>query len=62
MSTIGTTGTNVLSASMVATTTGVSSSSFSDSSLTAGNWLWIQISAISGTPGQLCITVTFTEP
>ena len=61
-STIGTTGTNVLSASMVATTTGVSSSSFSDSSLTAGNWLWIQISAISGTPGQLCITVTFTEP
>jgi hypothetical protein len=61
-STIGTTGTNILSSSMVSTTAGVTSSNFSSASLTVGDWLWVQISAVSGTPGQLCITVTFTEP
>jgi len=59
-STIGSAGTNLLGSDQVATVTGASTTSFSDSSLAADNWLWIDISAVSGTPGQVVITLTCT--
>lgn len=61
-STIGTTGTNAMTSALVATTTGASQTSFSSATLTASNWLWLNITAVSGTPGNVVITVTYTEP
>jgi len=60
-STIGSPGTDILTTDQVAITTGASQTgSFNDDSLAAGNWLYIDISAISGTPAQVVITLTTT--
>lgn len=59
--TIGSAGTNIMSADMAADVTGESDTgAFNNDSLAAGNWLWVDISAVSGTPTQLVITLTCT--
>lgn len=55
---IGSSGTNLLSSDQVATTSGAYATSFSNSSLGAGNWLWIDVSAVSGTPTELVVVLT----
>lgn len=57
----GTAGTNVVTSDQVASTTGASTGSFSNADLAADNWLYVDISAVSGTPGQLCIILTVTN-
>ena len=60
-STIGSAGTNIMTSDLAATTTGASDTgAFNDSALAAGNWLWVDISAVSGTPGKLVLTLTYT--
>jgi hypothetical protein len=61
-STIGTPGTDLLAADQVAVTTGASDASFAYSSLAADSWLWIDISGVNGTPGQLVISLSTTVP
>ena len=56
--TIGVAGSNLLASDQVATTTGASGTSFSVSSLTADYWIWLDISAVSGTPGIVTVTLT----
>ena len=55
---VGSSGTNILTSDLVATTTGAYSSSVTANQLIGGNYLWIDISAVTGTPTQLVITVT----
>lgn len=57
----GTAGTNIISSDQVATTTGASTTTFSNSGLAADNWLYVDISAVSGTPGQLAITLSVVD-
>lgn len=58
---IGSTGTNLLSSDQVAVTTGASQTgSFNDSSIASGSWLYLDISAVSGSPGQVVVTLTCT--
>jgi len=57
-STIGGTGTDLLSSDQVATVSGASTTSFANSSLAADSWLWLDISAVSGTPGNVVITLS----
>jgi hypothetical protein len=59
-STIGSAGSNLLSSDQVADTNGETTTSFADSALAADNWLWLDISAISGTPGTLVVTLSMT--
>lgn len=60
-STIGSAGSNILSEDQIADTDGASATgSFNDSSLAEGNWLYVDISAVSGTPEQVVITLTCT--
>jgi hypothetical protein len=54
-------GTNLLGSDQVATTTGASTTSFSNSSLAADSFLWLDISAISGSPGYLQVTLVVEE-
>jgi hypothetical protein len=56
-SVIGTPGTNLFAADLVAPVTGVSSASFSNAGLAMGNWLWLDISAVSGAVTQFVITL-----
>ena len=57
-STIGSAGTDVLSADLVAGVSGAMSSGFASSSLPSGSWLWVDIAGVSGTPGTGVITMT----
>ena len=57
-STIGSAGTDILSSDQVADADGATSLSFSNADLAADIWLWLDISAISGTPGKVVITLT----
>jgi hypothetical protein len=52
-----TAGTDLLSSDQVATTSGTSTISFANSSLAGNNHLSLHISAVSGTPGIVCITI-----
>jgi len=53
-------GSNILSASQVALASGVSSTSFNDSSIAVDNWLALNISSISSVPTQLVVTISAT--
>lgn len=57
----GTAGTNIVASDQVATTSGANTTSFSNADLAADSWLYVDISAVSGTPGQLSITLTVTD-
>jgi hypothetical protein len=59
-STIGSAGSNLLSSDQVADVNGETTTSFADSALAADNWLYLDISATSGTPGQLVVTLSCT--
>lgn len=60
-SAIGSAGTDILASDQAADTDGASqTSSFNNDSLAAGNWLYVDISAVSGTPGQVVISLTCT--
>lgn len=60
-STIGSAGTDVLSADQVADTNGESvTSSFANDGLAANSYLWLDVASISGTPGYLSVTLAFT--
>ena len=61
-STIGSAGTNILSSDMAADVNGETATSFADPDLAAGNWLYLDISAVSGTPGQVVVTLSCTVP
>ena len=56
---IGIPGTNLVTDDLVATVTGVSTTTFTNADLATGNWLWVDVSAVSGTPTQLIITLTY---
>lgn len=56
--TIGSAGTNLVTSDLVATTTGVShTTAFANDNIAMGSWLYLDISATSGTPGQLVVTL-----
>lgn len=57
-SSVNSTGTNITSSPMVAVNAGTATTSFSNSSLPADNWLFLNITDISGTIGLLTITIT----
>jgi len=58
----GSAGTNILSSDQVAVTTGTATpTTWTDMNLDAGNWLYLDISATSGTPGQLVVTLTCSK-
>ena len=59
-STLNTTGTNMLTSTLVATTTGASTTSFSSASLSAGDFVNVVTSAISGAPTRLTVMVEYT--
>jgi hypothetical protein len=52
-----TSGTNVLSTDQTASTTGASDTSFSAATVNQNDWLFIDISAITGTPQALTVTI-----
>lgn len=59
--TIGSAGTDVLSADQVADITGESvTSSFGNDSLAKDSFLWLDVASISGTPGYLSVTIAFS--
>lgn len=60
-STVNSAGTNIISSDQVATTTGASTATFSNAGLAADTWLYVDISAVSGTPGQLAITLSVVD-
>lgn len=53
-------GTNILTSDLAADADGASSTTFSNSGLAADNWLYIDISAASGTVSQIAITLSCT--
>lgn len=55
--TIGTAGTNLMTTDLVAPTTGVDQIVFADPLMAANVWLWLDISAKSGSPTKLVITL-----
>jgi hypothetical protein len=57
---VGSAGTDVTSSDMVADTDGTATTSFSNAAIAADNWLYADISAVSGTPGTLTITIAYT--
>jgi hypothetical protein len=54
---IGTTGTDILTSDLITTVSGEYSESFSNPILANGSWLWLDISDISGNPGELVVTL-----
>lgn len=54
-STIGQTGTNLLSSDAVATTSGVEVSTFASNTISTGQWLWLKIVSYTGTPEHLVV-------
>lgn len=59
-SVIGTAGTDLLASDAVAPVAGVSTMTFADASLPQDNWLWLDISALSGVPTKFVVTLTTT--
>lgn len=58
---VGSAGTNILSSDQTASTTGASATSFSNGFLAKDNYLWVDISAVNGTPGVVEITLACTN-
>jgi hypothetical protein len=54
-------GTDLWASDKVATTTRQTSSSFTDATCTANNYIRYQASAVSGTPTAIEVTITYTE-
>jgi hypothetical protein len=59
-STIGSAGTNILAADMVADVDGETTGTFDNAGLAADCWLYIDISEVSGNPGQITISLACT--
>ena len=59
-STLASAGTNVMTSSLVATTTGANTTSFSGASISAYAFLVFVASAASGTPTQIVITIEYS--
>lgn len=57
---VNSTGTTITSSPMVAVNAGTTTTSFSNSSVQADDWLFLSITDISGTIGLLTITITCT--
>lgn len=57
-SAIGSAGTNIMTSDLAADADGAAQTEFANPSLASGNWLYVDISAVSGTPGQVVITLT----
>jgi len=55
---INVTGTSLTPVSMISTGLGSSTTSFSNPTLTAGNWLYIYVAAVTGTVGYFWLTIT----
>jgi hypothetical protein len=53
-----TAGTNVLSSDMAADNDGETVTSFNTSTINEGDWLFIDVSAVSGSPTMLSVTIT----
>lgn len=53
-----TAGTNILTSDLQSTTSGVSTTTFSSSSITADEWLWVDISSVSGTVTSMSISLS----
>lgn len=60
-STYGSSGTDVMSSSLVADTDGANTTSFSNASIAAGAWLRCYVTSVSGTPAFLDVSVTFNR-
>lgn len=57
---IGSSGTNILSSEQISTASGVESTSFAHENLEEDSWLYLDISEINGTPDQLVVTISAT--
>jgi hypothetical protein len=61
--TVGAAGTDLMAADLACSLANASGAiNAGVSALTAGNWLWIDISGTSGSPAALVITLTTTQP
>lgn len=58
-STIGTTGTNIMTSDMVADSNGEIDTTLANPNLVEGNWLYVDISAVSGAVEQVVIVLTY---
>jgi hypothetical protein len=56
-STVGTPGTDLLDGDMVALTSEITATEFALAELTEERWLWLDISAVSGTPTKFVVTL-----
>jgi hypothetical protein len=53
--------TNLFSASRTTTSlSGATTTTFNDATIAAGNWIWLETSAVSGTNDSLAISITYT--
>lgn len=53
--------TNLFSASRTTTSlSGATTTTFNDATIAAGNWLWLETSAVSGTNDSIAISITYT--
>ena len=55
-------GVNLMAADQVADANGAEGTSFSNSGLAQDSWLWLDISAVDGSPTTLSVTVKMTTP
>jgi hypothetical protein len=56
--TIGISGTVILSTPMLSVLSGATTSSFSDPNLAADNWLWVDVQSVTNLPEKLVITLS----
>lgn len=61
VSTIGSAGSDLLSSDLVVGTAGTAQTSFADSSLGSASWLQLAITAVSGSPGFLSVSLKVTN-
>lgn len=57
-SSVGGAGTNLMTSDLTATSAGESDTTLATTALTAESWLYLDISAVSGDVGMLCVVVT----
>jgi len=58
---IGTSGSTILSSPLASVQSGITTNTFSSANLLEGNWLWLDIQGVSGTPGKIVITLKTYE-
>jgi hypothetical protein len=58
-SAIGSGGTNLYTSEVTAPTSGVAAGAPNNPSVASGNWLWLDISGINGTPTYLVVTIFY---